>query len=987
MTQPKPMNDHRVFLGLDRPPLESAAGWFLDRFQTESCGTATVDLSEFLVVLPTKRARGRLLQLLVQGAESRGVILTPPQIRSMGNFPEELYVAEKPLATDLAQQIAWSMCLEEASSDDIEILTGQTEVSDLQDWQPLAKLISKLHARLANDIWSFKSVAREVQGLKNFLREELSRWDVLSRLQDAFYKKLGQVDLWDRQAARNFAASGLLKNQEIRCHTDKTIVMVGTADLNRSVTEMLKQVATTSPDRIHILVAADDSLSDCFDSFGNLITEEWLGRKLPLSNEQILIVDQPADQADAVAHYLGSLGKRYSTDEMTVGVPDPEIIPQLQRSLNAIQVRHRNLTGKPLSETAPVRLMLACRDFLEHQDYDSFASLVRHPDLFDWLCRQVDDDQWINRLDEYQKQFLPNRLEIGARHPFGSPDSIRKEFDETDQDSKRHAERQAMSVSVLNLLHHYVSTLLQPMLAGEKSIVNWSKPWTLILEQVYGDREMDPENPSDCAIIRACEAIYTALGDQQQVPENFRATSTATQALDWAIEAATEHRVIEPPIADAIELAGWLDLTLDDAPVMVVTGFNEEHVPATEHGHQFLPNELCKTLGILDNDRRLARDTYATHVICSVRDNIRFVVGRRDESAEPKKPSRLLFMCDEMVAARRAKAFFSYRGKAAATRWLAPEFDRVYPESQQFVVPEPKNIRDLERLSVTKFKSYIECPYRFYLKHVLKLDAVVDDLRELDGGLFGDLTHAVVESFGRSELKDSMHADEIRDYFVERLNYFVEQRYFGSRLPAVQLQVRLLQQRLERFAECQAAHRKSGWKIVSIEEHLFHKFMVDEKPFIINGKIDRVDRHEETGQVAVWDYKSSDKGNKPGEDHYKTRRKEWINLQLPLYRHLVREVDVVKDADFSNLLMGYILLPKKLEDIGFSEVSWTQEELLGADKLAREIVRKVRKKKYWPPSMDPPKFAGPFGPICQDNTFEQYSWEDASEEDGVVAPW
>ena len=74
-----------------------------------------------------------------------------------------------------------------------------------------------------------------------------------------------------------------------------------------------------------------------------------------------------------------------------------------------------------------------------------------------------------------------------------------------------------------------------------------------------------------------------------------------------------------------------VDLALDDAPVLVVTGMNDENVPTSEIGHQFLPNELCKKLEILDNDRRFARDCYSLLVITSVREHYHLIAGRRDD--------------------------------------------------------------------------------------------------------------------------------------------------------------------------------------------------------------------------------------------------------------------------------------------------------------------------------------------------------------------
>ena len=109
---------------------------------------------------------------------------------------------------------------------------------------------------------------------------------------------------------------------------------------------------------------------------------------------------------------------------------------------------------------------------------------------------------------------------------------------------------------------------------------------------------------------------------------------------------------------------------------------------------------------------------------------------------------------------------------------------------------------------------------------------------------------------------------------------------------------------------------------------------------------------------------------------------------MPLYRHLVKEVAAVAGADFDNLIMGYVLLPKNLDDVGFAAADWSRELLLTADEKTREIIRHLRKAAFWPPAENPPKFSDDLAGICQDNVFEQFD-VNSLDADGaeVVAPW
>ena len=962
----------RIFLSLTRPPLRTAADIIISRYRKSSLGETIVDLSNTLVVLPTLRSNRRLLQLLIEEAKNQDVVFTPPQIITIGDLPEYLYTAEKSLASDLAQQIAWAKALDQSSPEVIEDLTGisadesqESDDSQLKDWQPLAQLMVRLHTRLASDIWSFRSVAREVKKLKNFLAQESKRWDALEQIQKLYYEILGSVDLWDRQAARSFAAKGHSLNQQ-RCHTDRDILLIGVADLNRSLSGMLAQVS----EKVTCMIAADESMAHQFDEIGSLIAKQWTDAKIPIKDENILIVDKPVDQAQAVVHYLSHLlaGDKLATDQVTVGIPDPKVIPQLERGLNSASLPHRSLAGRSLDETAPVKLMIACRDYLRLQDYASFASLIRHPDIFDWISKEIETDSFLADFDEYQNAHLPDKIRINDSHPFGDPKVIETIFDAKDPNSQRRAIASAQQAGRLNDIHGLITPLLKPLSTGVRQLGEWGGFWRTILITVYGDRKLSKSNNGDRQTIAACKAISDALGNQHEVPVGFDIVTTSAQALQWALDAASEQRVLSNPQPDAIELAGWLDLVLDDAEVLVVTGMNDENVPTSEVGHQFLPNALCEELGILDNNRRYARDCYALTVMTAVRINYLLIVGRNDQSGEPKKPSRLLFADSADNAALRARAFFTFTSDDETALWLGDA--KSLKTQQELEIPYPICDEIPTRLSVTKFKEYLKCPYRFYLNIVMRLRPATDDWRELTGGTFGDLAHNVLEAFAESEHKESTNAETIFKFLSAELDVQANQIFIGSNLPAVKLQIEQLRARLEVFAQRQAEHRKSGWQIVSTEELLAHDLEVDGEIFTITGKIDRVDRHEETRQVAIWDYKTSDKGDGPNKAHIKA--KKWKDLQLPLYRHLVKEVDVVKNDNLDTIKLGYVLLSRDLDDIRFEEADFEQDMLREADELVFDCIRKIRKGIFWPPTDPPPEFSEDLAAICQDEAFEKY---------------
>ena len=93
--------------------------------------------------------------------------------------------------------------------------------------------------------------------------------------------------------------------------------------------------------------------------------------------------------------------------------------------------------------------------------------------------------------------------------------------------------------------------------------------------------------------------------------------------------------------------------------------------------------------------------------------------------------------------------------------------------------------------------------------------------------------------------------------------------------------------RAGRLSDEQAARVSGGWRIEHTEVPQSGErapFEVDGQPFYLRGRIDRIDVHRDTGDRLIVDYKSSDSGHTPEQVHQ--RSGAWIDLQLPLYRHL-----------------------------------------------------------------------------------------------------
>jgi hypothetical protein len=274
-------------------------------------------------------------------------------------------------------------------------------------------------------------------------------------------------------------------------------------------------------------------------------------------------------------------------------------------------------------------------------------------------------------------------------------------------------------------------------------------------------------------------------------------------------------------------------------------------------------------------------------------------------------------------------------------------------------------------LNVTEFKSYLACPYRYFLKHPLKLESLDDQAVELDGLAFGNVLHDVLRLFGESDDRDSADETRLRRCLLERLDEVARQRYGTRRRAAVNVQLKQLEARLEAFAQWQANWRGEGWRIEHVERSIRPEpggesppsLIVEDIEIWLHGRLDRIDCHEDNGQCAIFDYKSGDKGQKPNDSHRK-RNGDWIDLQLPLYRHLARHLPLPSEPR-----LGYINLPKDLAGVGPEFAEWSPNDFAEADEVAKQVARGIANRVFWPPAKLPTGAFREFDDLCQVGVF------------------
>ena len=157
----------------------------------------------------------------------------------------------------------------------------------------------------------------------------------------------------------------------------------------------------------------------------------------------------------------------------------------------------------------------------------------------------------------------------------------------------------------------------------------------------------------------------------------------------------------------------------------------------------------------------------------------------------------------------------------------------------------------------------------------------------------------------------------------------------------------------------------------------------------MHGKIDRIDRHAETGAVRVLDYKTSDQPAAPRDTHLHAPRRDekppawatvgcdgrprvWTDLQLPVYLQALA-------AEFpGGVACGYFNLPKATGGTGLAQwADYTPELHASALRCAEGVCAAIQAGEFWPPNEHVPAEQDDFAALFHHGAAASVAWKEA----------
>jgi len=826
-----------------------------------------------------------------------------PPVVTPGSF---LQTPDADVAADWMERLAWMEVLE-AVDDWAEfhaIFPDPPEAGG--DWTSgFSHEMVKLRHTLQEGGLTFKSAAKRLSETV-----EAERWLDLAKLETRVETQLRRWNLRDRSST---LAEGVQLPESVT-----RIVLAGVVETPPLLTTALKSRLC----KITALIAAPESEEAAFNELGQPL-ECWNDRPSPWPENGVSVVADARQQALLALKLAAKAGT--PSDDLALGTADTEVGAALARSFT----RAGWTAFHPAATTMKSSLSKwwsVWGAWLQEPSLAVMADLLGLPET--GLIAGGKSSFKATTLAEFRDRWMVLRVE-----------DLRRRLDGAEHRNERAEKAAAELLATVDSLEKWRADFLHDDFPG------------------IATRLMRILARASDETAEAAQAMCDWLESAAPLMRSLR--RPARFWIDLMIGEAPSP-VPLPPDGRVIDVQGWLELFHEPGQHLVLCGMNEGKVPARSGGEPWLSEAGRKILGLIRDPERAARDAYLYQAMCHARKSggrVDILCGKSTAAGDTLLPSRVLLAAKGDELARRVKILFrDVEPSDAGLRRSKDDWKWTTPQ----VAPPT-------RLSVTSLRDYLACPFRYYLKHVLRMQSPEPDRGEWNQRDFGTITHEVLENWGRDpEARDFSKSEAIHDWLVADLDRVVA-HWFGARPPlAIRIQRESLIQRFQWFAHIQAVSRAEGWQIIDVER----KIEIPTATGLLVAMIDRVDRHEGGGQLRVIDYKTgkvdgvekshrskiSGRGRIPAhldescpalhecEEKGKPAPYLWKNLQLPLYA----AAWVARGETMP--LPCYLTIGTTAKDTGIHPwTDFSQSDLESATACAEWIAGRISKSIFWPP--------------------------------------
>lgn len=955
-----------VSLGWDRSILESS----VERICQECATANNADFSGTLFITPTAES-GRLLREELAKSFSSGV--TNLQV----GLPERVLAndSQNTLSKTLTMHY-WLASLKEVTTDELaklfHIPNSESEQSSTTMLANIATILQRCRTILAGEGLSIDMVCQKLATMEGEIGYEAQeRYQAFQILEQNYLNSIpnNQLD----------TASAILQNiQNPKLDSSiHRVVVIGCMELKGAVIKALQNLQV----EVEIWASIPEEERNNFDSWGRPLIESYLTKVIDFDLEKSLrFLPKPEDQATRIANELLALPK--NNRPALIGILDGEVTNFLldKCQLNNQLPKLYTPQNRPLISGKLTSLLVSLLGFIG--DSPTFAlgqNLLQSSLLQSWLKKQLSAPKMSELLIQLEQIKNESILESWLE--------LRK--------SLRVDTPLTQAVDLLNLQRESL-----------RSADNTLKELWGFFAQILESSKL---SPTDYMVTKEIDTLKQLLVEVINLPIN-----NVLQRVIFLTLLRETNLPSQPNLNGSAEIAGFLELNWRKADALLIAGFNEESFKYGSEADIFLPMNLKKQLGMLTNDNYYVADVVRFIQLCRSK-KITLLGSRGSTTGEILRPARLLLQTANEDLAQRCQLLFSNQlNERPPMPKISPESSGNFPP----FLPQFTPIAHDTPMSITGFKSYMECPFKFYREKVLKCRELLTNEHELNAASWGTVIHKILEKFGQQQ-NSKLTEDEV----FERCQIIateVERRQFANPSQGVlSFQLELLEDTLKGFALIESSSLLQGWRTEEVEyevkfvwQELYSKIFPNEeiKPWRqsinLKGLIDRLDRRGDN-EWRIVDYKTANAATEPFKTHlaknisipngdkesaeYLNRQSMvpnvkwelfWVDLQLPLYllatKYLYPKVQNANSDQFSAV---YYNLPLAYSGAKVNEFEGlnTPELLESAVRCADWILEEIYlNHNFWPPretSNYNNNFAKALGEFSVELFMPQHLWE------------
>lgn len=906
----------RFFLGWNKPFIDSTTEYLMQSAaEAPSTGSAYTDLGEIMVVVPSERAGRELLKSLAIASDARKRPLLSPRIATAKQAIEQLLRQESSLLTSVLQEHRFLVATSAV----------HPKASFAQTFS-LSQRVNALRSELYMHLLSLRE-AFELLVEQQIPDTQVKIWEEFLAIEQRYLQDLGTDKLCDPiEAAKHLQSEGPTIRSPF-----SSVILAGCAD----VQPLLLALVHCCNLEHQCLVFAPEEKQDCFDENGRILPQQWQLETCHVRDEDLLIVSESFEQSWTIRSWIEKKKNILQPQSIAVATCDPQTTSAITLELKSCGITCKANAGRNFSESNAGSFLKALYTFVVMPSHTQFENVLLHPATLRYVEKAclIDPIRVIQEWQEFLETCLPNTIELGERW---------------------HGSFQQLEgfPTLANILKSLSSVLRQE---HTSTLSQHTESLTNLLELFFSDFTEDVGN-ADCLQI-ALQMLLTLKEADCDVVVRF------SEAIQFILGQLVNVQIAESSSELAqVEIMGWLDFIFDRTPLGCLTAANEGFLPEVSTATSHLPDSIRSTLGLIDNRFRYARDMYWLAAACSSKKQLLIVASKRDTQGEELLLSRLLLQLPEKQLAQRLQYFF----KSGFTPESGKSKGTPYRMAQR---PGPQY--SLREVPVTALELYKLCPYRFYLKHILRIADRSETPKELSPLHFGIIAHDVLRSLlAQEKASGHFNGDKMIALIEEEINNLSQTRFSRLSYPAISIQLENLHHRLASFVDSHYEHRSQGWQTLELETRVRGYLQVQDvrTKLPLVGQIDRIDYHPALKEVRIYDYKTSEHPLSPEQYHRKGT--EWMRFQLPAYHGLITLSGVLQDIEVRSVSLALFNLPRDLSKTGELVASWSDCELQEAQLEIVSLVASIADHRFdllnpleigyeWvcdPTDMDAPQF-------------------------------